>query len=168
MSPRGYDTDDTGWWDPELAAYVLYVRMDCHSWDTKGPHARCSPTGQKRRIGRCVTPTLHGDHWLPKVEVFAGDKFDPPGRMDTYTNAATRYEGLVLFFPAIYYHFSQQGNPYNLTGHGCDNGGGGTNNDGLWESRFLVSRDGARAYYAGGAASSNPATEADNTKRRSI
>ena len=73
----------------------------------------------------------------------AGDEYDPPGRMDTYTNAATTYSGLTLFFPAIYFHFDQHGAPFNLTGHGCDDGGGGTNNDGLWESRFLVSRDGA-------------------------
>eukprot|EP01043_Picozoa_sp_COSAG02_P001177 COSAG02_NODE_23_length_52893_cov_58.101868_57_plen_613_part_00 len=153
--PQGLsDTCDTGWFDEELAAYVLYVRMDCHSWDTKGPSATCTATGQKRRIGRCVVPTLHADSWLPKVEVFSGDSYDPPGgRMDTYTNAATRYEGLTLFFPAIYFHFSSHGCPFNLTGHGCDNGGGGANNDGLWESRFLFSRDGRRAYYAGADAS---------------
>ena len=39
-----------------------------------------------------------------------------------YTNAATTYEGIVLFFPAIYYHFDQHGHPWNLTGHGCDAG----------------------------------------------
>ena len=48
--PEGLsDTCDTGWWDSALQSYVLYVRMDCHSGDTKGPKPACSPTGQKRR-----------------------------------------------------------------------------------------------------------------------
>ena len=59
--------------------------------------------------------------------------------------AGAGYFGLTLFFPAVYFHFDQRGAPFNLTGHGCDDGGGGTNNDGLWESRFLVSRDGAES-----------------------
>jgi hypothetical protein len=60
--------------------------------------------------------------------------------MDMYTNSATRYSNnLTLFFPSVYFHFDGAGNhPFNLS---CCSGVGGSTNDGLWDTRFAVSRD---------------------------
>jgi hypothetical protein len=131
------DTCDVGWWDSSLNAYVIYVRLDK---DDKA-------TGAVRRIARTVTPRLDGP-WGARQDVFAADDRDPPN-MDIYINSATRYAGILVFFPSVYFHFSAAvpQHPWNLTR--CSPLGGATN-DGIWDSRLVVSRDGVDLHYAGG------------------
>ena len=131
------DTCNVGWWDAQLRAYVIYVRLDQED----------KATGAIRRIARTVTPRLDAP-WGPRQDVFAADGRDPPN-MDIYINSATRYAGVLIFFPSVYFHFSgaTPQHPWNLTRCSPD---GGATNDGLWDSRLVVSRDGVELHYPGG------------------
>ena len=122
------DTSVTAWWDDSISKYVVFDRIE----PAKGPVRE----SRQRRIGRCETSSLAD--WCPDhmQQIFTLDERDPP-YADVYTNAATPYEGGVyLFFPSIYWHFLPSA-PISGT----------IANDGLWDTRFLVSRDGRRLSY---------------------
>ena len=137
------DTCDVGFWDSTVGKYVLYIRLDAPLDPTSGKTLPDGTPNPGRRVTRCETADLGA--WCPDGQrnrtAFFLDSHDPPS-FDVYTNSASRYEGAgVLFFPSIYFHFRKSPNRgANLTK---------VPNDGLWETRFAVSRDGRDIHYAG-------------------
>ena len=134
------DTQDSGWFDPAVGKYVIYVRRDldipgrtCSDKFMSGPNT-C------RLIGRCETTSL--TDWEQGNRdgcpaVFGPDAEDPAG-IDLYTSGFAPYEGVQLFFPAAMYGFG----PNFPWGYG---------NDGLLDIRFAASRDGKLIRYVPGA-----------------
>ena len=90
-----------------------------------------------RRIGRCDLGTKLDPPWPCTVkdaqDVFSFDASDP-ACMDIYTNSATLYNGVYLFFPSVFMHMA--------FAESEDKG-----NDGILEGRLAVSRDGVSAAY---------------------
>jgi hypothetical protein len=151
------DTATVTSWNQRLQRYVSYVRVD-HTdqncfippWFTK-KHKPCTPKLNlttdpfMRRIGRCESSDLLAvDTDSPDgcPIVFGPDSLDPNGtdgkRMDIYTNSHTEYEGVHLFFPSIFNHFSPhhtKAPPYNFK------------DDGILDVRLVVSRDGLHLHY---------------------
>lgn len=132
------DTCNVGFYDERYGEYVMYVRWDgapCQVY--KDP--KCDVTVPGRSVAR-VTATDLGGEWSPRVltGLALTDKLHQS--YDVYTNMATKYEGAYVFFPSIYYHFSSKpdGSPNGLP------------NDGLWDTRLAVSRDGIDIYAPGG------------------
>jgi hypothetical protein len=137
------DTKPTARFDPRLNKYVVYVRRDLRN---------TGRAGDVRTIGRCVTSDF--TDWESDVPggdgcpvVFAVDALDPP-ELDVYTNAWTPYPSIEdpaahFFFPSFYHHFS-------------DSAPWGFGNDGLLDTRLVVSSDGANLSYVPGARSRAP------------
>eukprot|EP01006_Ploeotia_vitrea_P021184 TRINITY_DN53537_c0_g2_i1.p1 TRINITY_DN53537_c0_g2~~TRINITY_DN53537_c0_g2_i1.p1 ORF type:complete len:539 (+),score=63.37 TRINITY_DN53537_c0_g2_i1:47-1663(+) len=127
------DTMNVAWYDNTLGHYVAYVRIDDVYPKEHGPSVSCSGDGLSadlRRIGRCAFSSLSdwGCTITNASTVLTFDKYDPPC-LDVYTNAATIYEDLVLFFPSMYKHIDF---------------GTGYSNDGLLDIRFATSRNNGR------------------------
>ena len=136
------DTMDTGWFDPAIGKYIVYVRRDLPI-EGRNCSARYDWGGRNtcRLIGRCETTNLTDwEQGNPAgcPPVFGPDADDPMG-IDLYTSGFAPYEGVQLYFPATMYTF----------GHAFPFGYG---NDGLLDIRFAASRDGRSIRYVPGAA----------------
>jgi hypothetical protein len=133
------DTQDSGWFDPAVGKYVIYVRRDL---EIAGRNcSKFMSGGTCRLIGRCETTSL--SDWEQGNRdgcpaVFGPDAEDPDG-IDLYTNGFAPYEGVQLFFPAAMYGF---GGDFPW----------GYGNDGILDIRFAASRDGKLIRYVPGAA----------------
>ena len=133
---------DTGWFDPAIGKYIVYVRRDLPI-EGRNCSARYDWGGRNtcRLIGRCETTNLTDwEQGNPEgcPPVFGPDTDDPTG-IDLYTSGFAPYEGVQLYFPATMYTF----------GHAFPFGYG---NDGLLDIRFAASRDGRSIRYVPGAA----------------
>ena len=136
-----YTTQDSGWFDPAIGKYVVYVRRDLPIPGRNCSAKYGSAANTCRLIGRCETSDLlHWEQGNPGgcPAVFGPDAEDPEG-VDLYTSGFAPYEGVQLFFPAVMYSF----------GHRFPFGYG---NDGLLDVRFAASRDGRTISYVPGAA----------------
>ena len=135
------DTMDTGWFDPALEKYVIYVRRDLGIAGRNCSSKYESAKNTCRLVGRCETTDLFDwEEGNPEgcPAAFGPDAEDPMG-IDLYTSGFAPYEGVQLFFPAAMYSF----------GHSFPWGYG---NDGLLDVRFAASRDGKTIRYVPGAA----------------
>jgi hypothetical protein len=135
------DTMDTGWFDPAIGKYVIYVRRDLEIAGRNCSGKYESTKNTCRLVGRCETTDLYDwEQGNPEgcPAVFGPDAEDPMG-IDLYTSGFAPYEGVQLFFPAAMYSF----------GHRFPWGYG---NDGLLDIRFAASRDGRTIRYVPGAA----------------
>ena len=136
------DTMDTGWFDPSIGKYVIYVRRDLPiaGRNCSGKYESGTGVNTCRLIGRCETSNLtEWEQGNPGgcPAVFGPDAEDPMG-VDLYTSGFAPYEGVQLFFPATMYTF----------GHSFPWGYG---NDGILDVRFASSRDGKTISYVPGA-----------------
>ena len=132
------DTKPTGNWDPVLERYVIFTRRD-------------DAGANMRHISRCVTRDF--TDWdadyagLGCPTVFGSDSNDPQagtgGIVDVYSNSWTPYPSMAnpavhLFFPSMFFHFDWDAGSQEPFGFF---------NDGLLDTRLLVSRDAATLDY---------------------
>jgi sucrose-6-phosphate hydrolase SacC (GH32 family) len=135
------DTQDSGWFDPAIGKYVIYVRRDLDIVGRNCSNKFMSGPNSCRLIGRCTTTDLNDwEQGNPAgcPPVFGPDAQDPQG-IDLYTSGFAPYEGVQLFFPATMYTFGASF-PW------------GYGNDGILDIRFAASRDGKTIRYVPGAA----------------
>eukprot|EP01043_Picozoa_sp_COSAG02_P043785 COSAG02_NODE_3846_length_6153_cov_1.953089_5_plen_436_part_00 len=135
------DTQDTGWFDPVIGKYVIYVRRDLPIVGRNCSGKYNPDINTCRLIGRCETTDLSDwEQGNPGgcPAVFGPDSEDPPG-IDLYTSGFVPYEGVQLFFPAAMWTFGPE-YPWGFA------------NDGLLDVRFAASRDGKTIRYVPGAA----------------
>eukprot|EP01050_Picozoa_sp_SAG11_P010478 SAG11_NODE_1050_length_6025_cov_5.835974_2_plen_795_part_00 len=120
----GADTQNVGvGWNDALQKYIIYIRHNHCPPSAMLPGGYCQPS--HRRIAVClVDDVLGADPWPNSfnenspnctdrlnqsaccMSVFAHSAPDPVDQLDIYTNAAVDYEGTLLFFPSVFYHFS--------------------------------------------------------------
>ena len=132
------DTCNVGFYDERYREYVMYVRWDnapCQDYTNKS----CHPGILGRSVARVTAKTLGGE-WSERQLTGLALTDRLHAEYDVYVNMATQYEGVYVFFPSIYYHFS--GKPTSSPN--------GLPNDGLWDTRLAVSRDGKRITAPGG------------------
>jgi hypothetical protein len=101
------DTMDTGWFDPALGAYVIFVRRDLGISGRNCSGKYESGKNTCRLVGRCETTDLFDwEQGNPAgcPAAFGPDSEDPSG-IDLYTSGFAPYEGTQLFFPAAMYSF---------------------------------------------------------------
>ena len=129
------DTQNVAFYDEKRQRYVGYIRIDNGKPPAHPSNETCPSQTPIRRIGRCDIGESLAPPWPCTVEdaedVLTFDAQDP-ACLDLYTNAATQYYGVYLFFPSIFMHMTL---------------GTGTENDGIVEGRLAVSRDGVKAAY---------------------
>ena len=121
----GADTQNIGvGWNQALQKYVVYLRHNHCPPSAMLPGGYCQPS--HRRIAVCLVddllamdawPNSYNDH-SPDcstrlnqsaccMSVFAHSAPDPVEQLDIYTSAAIDYEGTLLFFPSVFFHFDE-------------------------------------------------------------
>ena len=135
------DTMDIGYYDFQLARYVVMVRRDIQ--------VEGKSNGVIRQIGRCETDDLSNWEKFAPADgcevVFGPDHLDPED-VDVYTNSWTRYAGVNLFFPTMFHHFTVPDN-CSISSKKCRPAPNGRGNDGLLSIRLVVSRDARKLSY---------------------
>jgi hypothetical protein len=105
------DTQDSGWFDPAIGKYVIYVRRDLDIAGRNCSNKFMSGPNTCRLIGRCETSDLNdweqGNKQGGCPTVFGPDAEDPVG-IDLYTSGFAPYEGVQLFFPAAMYTYGAE------------------------------------------------------------
>lgn len=119
----GADTQNIGLgWNPALAKYIFYIRHNHCPPSAMVPGGYCQPS--HRRIALClVDDLLATDPWPNSyndtspdcssrlnesaccMSVFAHSAPDPVEQLDIYSSSAIDYEGTLLFFPSVLFHF---------------------------------------------------------------
>ena len=120
----GADTQNIGLgWNAALQKYLVYIRHNHCPPSAMAPGGYCQPS--HRRIALClVDDLLDTDPWPNSynntspdcskrlnqsaccMSVFAHSAPDPVEQLDIYSSAAVDYEGTLLFFPSVLFHFA--------------------------------------------------------------
>eukprot|EP01048_Picozoa_sp_COSAG05_P003791 COSAG05_NODE_183_length_14758_cov_90.142506_3_plen_613_part_00 len=121
----GADTQNIGvGWNEILRKYIIYIRHNHCPPSAMLPGGYCQPS--HRRIAVCLVDDMLSTNPWPNsynenspdcskllnqsaccMSVFAHSAPDPLDELDIYTNAAVDYEGTLLFFPSVFFHFAE-------------------------------------------------------------
>eukprot|EP01051_Picozoa_sp_SAG22_P023269 SAG22_NODE_5931_length_928_cov_1.675513_1_plen_266_part_10 len=101
------DTQNIAFYDHHTQRYTGYIRIDNPAPLEHPANETCPVQAALRRIGRCDLGTKLDPPWPCTIkdaqDVFTFDSADP-ACLDIYTNSATQYYGVYLFFPSVFMH----------------------------------------------------------------